>query len=357
MFFAMTPSPGKASLSNAHAWFSGAGAVCGVGSLPFLSPEPALEFVAEWCLEVPFWPQLRRMSPREAMLPQTFGTLMRHLTPVRGEHGFGISASRAPSFFENLERCDALFDPSCAAGFYAFVEACRRGAFSGARAVKGQLMGPVTTACSVSVDHTLLIDHPLQRAAIADYLVRLARWQVDALLKCAGSVILVFDEAYLGAALRQVPARRAAIVDLLKSVLLRVRRPGVLVGIHCCDEVPVSVLNEIEADLFSFDAYHGGAVFAADPESRRFLDAGAHIAWGWVPTRDDLSRVKPEEIVTLWRRAALALAGEGHLERVRARSLVTASCGLAGSSPATCARSFAIARAVSDGFACDAPAS
>jgi hypothetical protein len=30
----------------------------------------------------------------------------------------------------------------------------------------------------------------------------------------------------------------------------------VLVGIHCCDEIP-SVLGEIEADLFSFDPPRG----------------------------------------------------------------------------------------------------
>jgi hypothetical protein len=350
----MTIAPDNTSSSLSPAWFLGAAAVCGVGSLPFLDATPALEFIARWCPEVPFWPQLRRMSPREAMLPQTFGSHMRHLSPLRDEHAFGIGASRVGKFFEALERSDAVFDPSHAAGFFAFIEASRCRAFPSARAVKGQMMGPVTVSCSLYADHTAFIDHPGYRGAVADYVVRLARWQVDVLLKCSPSVVLVLDEAYLGVALRQSPGRRAAIVDALKSVILRVRRPGVLVGIHCCDEIPLSVLTEIDADLFSFDAHHGGAAFAADPDARRFVDTGGHVAWGWIPTLDDLSSVRPDEIVARWRDAAVRLGGDDGAGRVCTHSLVTASCGLAGSSAATCERSFEIARAVSRGFAAEA---
>jgi len=351
----MKTAPGNASShtpSQAPAWFCGAGAVSGVGSLPFMAAAPAIEFIARRCPEVPFWPQLRRMSPREAMLPQTFGANMRHLFALRDEHGFGINAARAGKFFDALERSDAVLDPSGAAGFYAFVEACRSGAFPSARAVKGQVMGPVTVACSISADSTLFIDNPGFRAGIADYIVRLARWQVDALLKCSSSVILVLDEAYLGVALRHVPARREAIVEMLKSVILRVRRPGVLVGIHCCDEVPFSLLNEINADLFSFDADQGGAAFAADLGARRFIEGGGHVAWGWIPTRDDLSGVCADDVVARWRHAAGLLGGSDEgVERVRARALVTAACGLAGSSLATCERSFELAGEISAGFA------
>lgn len=348
----MTIAPGNMSSPLSTAWFLGAGAVCGVGSLPFTAVTPALEFIAHWCPEVPFWPQLRRMSPREAMLPQTFGSHMRFLSALRDEHGFGIAASRTGQFFTALERSEAAFDPSCAAGFYAFIEASRCGAFPSARAVKGQVMGPVTLACSITADTTLFIDHIGCRNAIADYIVRLARWQVDALLKCARSVVLVLDEAYLGVALRQVPERRAAIVEILKSVILRVRRPGVMVGIHCCDEIPFALLNEVGADMYSFDAHHGGSAFAGDADGVRFMDGGGHVAWGWIPTLDDLSGIRADEIVARWRDAAAHLGGEDGIDRVLARSLVTASCGLAGSSMATCQRSFEIAREVSLGFAC-----
>ncbi|HEX6790778.1 MAG TPA: hypothetical protein VF247_05660 [Candidatus Krumholzibacteria bacterium] len=333
--------------------FSGAGAVSGVGSLPFMSPGAALEFIARWCPQVPFWPQLRRMSPREAMIPQVFGAHARHLSPIRGEHGYGIASDRTRRFIDAIERGDATFDPANAAGFFAFLDACRRGMFPEARALKGQMMGPVTTACAISVEGTLLVDDPGLRQAITGHITRLARWQVERLLSCAGSVILVLDEAYLGRALRDNPLRRDAVVEMLRTVILRVRRPGVVVGIHCCDEIPLSVLNDIEADLFSFDAHNGGCAFATDPDGKRFVARGGQVAWGWVPTLDDLARVEPDEIVDRWIEAAAGLcAGDDRaIHRVAERSLVTASCGLAGSSIPTCERSFRIATDVSAGFA------
>jgi hypothetical protein len=62
--------------------------------------------------------------------------------------------------------------------------------------------------------------------------------------------------------------------------------------------------------------------------------------------------VDPAAIVDRWRRAAELLGGnEEGIERVRMRSLVTAACGLAGSSIATCERSFELAGQISAGFA------
>jgi hypothetical protein len=148
----MTIVPGNATTHAIASWFSGIGAVSGVGSLPFLAVAPAIEFIARWCPEVPFWPQLRRVSPREAMIPQTFGVHMRHLAALRDEHGFGLTADRAGRFFDALERTDACLDPAHAAGFYAFVErAARR---FPARAPWGQVMSDRF----LSVDGMLFLD-------------------------------------------------------------------------------------------------------------------------------------------------------------------------------------------------------
>jgi hypothetical protein len=336
------------------AWFCGEGAVTGVGSLPFVAPGEAIDFIAQHCPAVPFWPQLRRLSAREAMIPQTLGPLFRHVAAVRGEYAYAVPAARVDRFLSSLERADARFDPAHAAGFYAFLEACGQGRFPAARALKGQAMGPVTVACSLVVDGESFLDRDPLRAAVADYVVRLARWQSDVLLGLSPSVVLVLDEAYLGVALRRRPERRAAVVELLRSVVLRVRRPGVVVGLHCCDEIPLSLLNEVAPDLFSFDAYHGGEAFGADPDAGRFVAGGGQVAWGWVPTLDDLGGVDAEAVARRWWDASERLA-EGatgvSAPRVLSRSLVTASCGLAGSSIPTCARSFALARAVSEAFA------
>lgn len=342
--------PSPASERRSATWFCGDGAVTGVGSLPFVDTARAIDFVARRAPELPFWPQLRRLSPREAMIPQLLGPAFKHLVAVRGEYAFHVPPDRIDRFTAALAREDAKLEPANAAGFYAFVDAFGAGAFASARAAKGQVMGPVTTVCALESGGRALVEDAELRAAVADYVVRMANWQVDTLLHVAPSVVLVLDEAYLGAALRSRPALGASLIDLLRSAVLRIRRPGLLVGLHCCDELPFSAVNEIAPDLLSFDAHHGGAAFANDPEARRFVADGGHVAWGWVPTRDDLSNVDAAAVVDRWLGVArrMTASGEGiDLVRIRCRSLVTASCGLAGSSESTCERSFELAREIS----------
>jgi hypothetical protein len=335
-------------------WFRAAGAVTGVGSVPHSDPERALAFVARVAPVVPFWPQLRRISPREAMIPQTFGDAARHLIAVRGEYGFALSADRVDRFAAELERSGGRLEPANAAGFQPFVTALRGGRFPSARAAKGQLMGPVTLACSLMVDGAPMIARPDFRALLGDHVVRVARWQAEALGAAVPAVIVVLDEAYLGMALRSDPAYADVIPDLLRSVVLRIRRPGVLVGLHCCDEIPFSILDAVSPDVYSFDAWNGAEAMAADPAASRFLAAGGQVAWGWIPTRDDLSGVVARDLAARWGAAAARLAQHGDgvdAARVLSGALVTASCGLAGSSEETCERSFALAAELARAFA------
>jgi hypothetical protein len=350
----MCALPSPASEKRFAAWFCGDGAVTGVGSLPFTQPSRAIDLIARCAPDLPFWPQLRRLSPREAIIPQFLGPSFKHVVGVRGEYAYHIPADRMDRFTASLAKDDARLEPANAAGFYAFIEAYGRGAFPNARAVKGQTLGPITGACALETDAGLLLQDPDMRALIADHAVRMANWQAEVLLRVSPSVVLVLDEAYLGVVLRTRPELRHDVVTLLRAVVVRIRRPGVLVGLHCCDELPFAVIAEIAPDVLSFDAHHGGATFANDPDARRFVAEGGHVAWGWVPTRDDLSSVSPDAVVDRWIGVAKRIteAGDGiDLARIRCRSLVTATCGLAGSSEATCERSFVLAGEISRRFA------
>ena len=346
--------PSPASEKRFAAWFCGDGAVTGVGSLPFTEPSRAIAMIARCAPDLPFWPQLRRLSSREAIIPQFLGPAFKHVVGVRGEYAYHVPADRLDRFTASLARDDAKLEPANAAGFYAFIDAYGRGAFPNARAVKGQTLGPVTGACALETDDGPLIENDEMRVVVADHAVRMANWQAEALLRVAPSVVLVLDEAYLGVVLRTRPEIRNDVTALLRAVVLRIRRPGVLVGLHCCDELPFAVVAEIAPDVLSFDAHHGAAAFANDADARRFLAEGGHVAWGWVPTRDDLSSVRADAVVDRWLGVAKRIteAGDGiDLSRIRCRSLVTASCGLAGSSEATCERSFVLADEISKRFA------
>ncbi len=345
--------PSPASERRSAAWFCGDGAVTGVGSLPFVEPTRAIDLVARFAPELPFWPQLRRMSAREAIIPQFLGPAFKHVVAVRGEYSYHVPGDRLDRFVASLAREDAKLETANAAGFYAFLDAFARGAFPNARAAKGQTLGPVTGACALETDAGALLENDEMRELVADHAVRMANWQAETLLRVAPSVVLVLDEAYLGVVLRTRPELRNDVVSLLRAVVVRIRRPGVLVGLHCCDELPFAVVSEIAPDVLSFDAHHGAGAFANDADARRFIAEGGHVAWGWVPTRDDLTGVCPDAVVDRWMSVVRRIteAGEGiDQARIRCRSLVTASCGLAGSSEATCERSFALAGEISRRF-------
>jgi hypothetical protein len=55
--------------------FVAAGAVTGIGSLPFTSTTSAIRSVAQFSPEVPFWPQLPQRSERESIVGQGFGII------------------------------------------------------------------------------------------------------------------------------------------------------------------------------------------------------------------------------------------------------------------------------------------
>ena len=259
--------PSPASEKRSAAWFCGDGAVTGVGSLPFVEPARAINLIARCAPDLPFWPQLRRISSREAIIPQFLGPSFKHVVGVRGEYVYHVPADRLDRFAASLARDDAKLEPANAAGFYAFIDAYGRGAFPHARAVKGQTLGPITGSCALETDHGLLIENDELRALVANHAVRMANWQAETLLRVAPSVVLMLDEAYLGVVLRTRPELRSDVIALLRAVVLRIRRPGVLVGLHCCDELPFAVVAEIAPDVLSFDAHHGGAVFGNDPDA------------------------------------------------------------------------------------------
>ena len=126
------------------------GCVTGVGSLPFLDADEAVEFVAEHCPELPFWPQLPRREPGEGVIGQGMGTLIEYLEPASRPYCWATRAGAGPSFKAALEGRAAGLSPETAAGFFALEKAIASGQFPAAKAVKAQMEGPATcaTACT-----------------------------------------------------------------------------------------------------------------------------------------------------------------------------------------------------------------
>jgi hypothetical protein len=122
------------------------GAVTGIGSLPFRDPHTAVQWVAQTCPLIPFWPELPRRSLHARSVEQTFGAFADLVRPCRTGSGYEVVPGQLVTLLERLEQAPARLEPARSAGFFAFEQAMTAGRFAHAVAVKGQLIGPLTLA-------------------------------------------------------------------------------------------------------------------------------------------------------------------------------------------------------------------
>lgn len=308
--------------------------VTGVGSLPHRSVAAAVRFVARHAPEVPFWPQLPQRAAGEGMLAQCFPDLL-HGEPGSLSGRLGDRAALLAALADPV-----ALTPDRAGGLWGFAQAVRHGAFPAAVALKGQLVGPITAAAALpgGVDCQ---DAELLRA-IARRIVGLARQQL-ALLPDHLPRLLVLDEPVLG--LLPERGRRAPLLALvLGETLAAIRRPGVLVGVHCCSQPPMDLLGEIDPDLISFDAHAGLETFLADPAAGVWLRRSRLLAPGIVPTVPTATLADAPHLADRLIAAVRALPPD---QRPRTL-LLSPSCGLSSLALSAAARTFQVATRIAE---------
>jgi hypothetical protein len=316
------------------------GCVTGVGSLPHVDPEEAVEFVAEHCPQLPFWPQLPRRSAGESVIAQAMGRLIEFLGPSTRPYCWTVRAGAAADFEAALEGAEAGLLPDSAAGFYALERAIRAHKFPFARAVKAQIEGPATLA------HCLLLDgEPMSQGTewlerLARFLERQVAWQVRQLSAHGLPVVFVLDEPTLTpAVIGNTGPALARITSSIRRVLDAARREGAIAGLHCCAPLPLDLLAQLDLDLLSFDAHlpidELGFVRLARAIERR----NGYLVYGLAPTGSTGSTF--ESMRHRWLALASVLENPSALA---GRSLVTATCGLGLSTPAEAIASFTLGR-------------
>lgn len=303
-----------------------------VGSLPHTDPDAACALVRRFLPEIPCWPQLPRRDERESIYAQ-YGP---------GFPGFAIENGRVyVDRSRDLEtELAALYsryladdlDASAAGAEYASGLARFLSLdWSGARAVKGQVIGPLTWGLTVTDNErrSILYDDVLADA-VALHLGLQAAWQERALGQLAPETIVFLDEPYLASfGSAYVAVEREQVIALLNRVFARL---GGLKGIHCCGNTDWSLLLSTELDILNFDAFHFAETLALYPEAvRGFLERGGMIAWGIVPVQDD-AHVMAETAASLEQQLSGALehiASKGvPLDAMLNASLVTPACGM-----------------------------
>jgi len=325
--------------------FVAAGAVTGIGSLPFTSVTLAVRSVAELSPEVPFWPQLPRRSDQESIVGQSLGIVENLIEPRSGGYGYQVKEGQLDSVLELLQRSDGELSPANAAGFGAFERALSSGLFSSAMAVKGQIEGPITLAAYLFHKGKPFLADPVLFGAIAFHVSQIIGWQIDR-LKSAGLPVLMFvDEPALclDAPFADAVSEEQRL-NVLAATLEGARTRGSYAGLHCCAARPFERMCRVQPDIISFDAHEGLDLFFADWRALDFMQQGGTVAYGIVPTRAGVNAVDSATIFIRWLKAAFSA---GDPQKFAQRAMITATCGLGLLDPPAVAESFEVAHSVS----------
>jgi len=321
------------------------GAVTGIGSLPLMSAASAIQAVAEFSAEIPFWPQLPQLSERESIIGQGLGIVADHLEPRKEGYGYQVKDGRIDSVLEILHRSKGEFTAENAAGFCAFEEAMSTGTFDSAVAVKGQIEGPITLSAYLFHRGRPFLFDPALFSAIAFHVSQMICWQIARLESARCPVLLFVDEPALCLETNAASSvSQEKMLDALTVILEDARIHGAYAGLHCCAARPLERMRRVKPDIISFDAHEGLDLFFSDSHALDFVHRGGMVAYGIVPTRAGVNAVDSAKIFLRWLQAA---SQAGDPQEFAQRALITATCGLGLLDQSSIAESFGVAHTIS----------
>ncbi len=324
----------------------------GIGSMPFTDVNEAIDIVFEAAPECPFWPQLPRLGLNEQMEIQYSGGIPRAVIDRERERLYfdttGDYSEEIAEFYtrylEAIEPVDGDADyssfamsPDFASGLWAFLERLK-GGDSRPPFVKVQSTGPCSFSLTIVDEKKRSIFYNEEfRDIVIKALAMKCRWQIRTFAPYAGRVVCFLDEPILSAfgSSTYVSVSREDVVAALAEVIEAIHAEGALAGIHCCGNTEWSIPIESGADIVNFDAYQYGDTIAMYPEDVKSLfERDGMLAWGIVPTSEDIRTVTPDMLISRLEDHMRLLASKGiDIGDIRDHCIVTPSCGTGSMDP------------------------
>jgi hypothetical protein len=273
-----------------------------LGSLPHRHVKQAFELSRRYAGTLLAWPQLPQRHYREQLLVQSV-----HGFPglVINDQGAQVYIDRkqvditlnqlALAYLENTIQYGALTDNE-AAGLFELQQ--QPEAVAQARALKGQLLGPISLATQLTDEQQRPIIHNevLFDALVQHLQLRLA-WQQARLGALHGTTIICLDEPFLElVGLPFLPLDWPTARERIEQVFQRVVGcRGLMAG----GAVDWSEALQTSVELIIADVYHHATTFAvAGPALAAFLERGGVIGLGLVPAdQDELAQTSVEQLL------------------------------------------------------------
>lgn len=320
-----------------------------MGILPHTDVEAALRLAMS--LDIPFWPQLPKVSFYEDMYAQASENFPGITLDAANQR---LSFDTARFYEQLLEYAEAAIDQSTfdiserySAVFSRFLQQD----LSRYPAIRGQTIGPISFGLKVcDEDLKPIIYNPDVRTIIFEFLQQKVNRQLEGLRRKNENAFVWVDEPGLAFIFSGLSGYTSEVAqEDLRGFMAGVQG---LRGVHLCANIDWDFLLSADIDILSFDCYALGLIFSRYTDAiRAFLKRGGIISWGLVPAKtEDFSQESlhslADHIEDLW--SHLAQRGIDKELIVRNALLAPATCSLVNPDHTeTVDRSFATLREVS----------
>ena len=263
--------------------------------MPHTNIEEALELV--FSLDIPFWPQLPRISFYEDMYAQASENFPGIAVDIENEKLIFDTArfqQELGDYSEKMDRAETYaLSQQYSVVYHKFLDRD----LQGYPAIRGQVTGPVSLGFNVlDEDRKPIIYNDEVRILLFDFIQKKVNVQYHKLREKNPNAFVWLDEPGLGFVFSGLSGYNdVQAKEDYWSFVEGLEGPK---GLHLCPNVNLPYLLGLGVDILSFDAYqiefmpkeYASAV-------AEFLKSGRVISWGIVPTESTmLSKETPEKL-------------------------------------------------------------
>ena len=299
-----------------------------MGIMPHADIDRALEVALS--LDIPFWPQLPKVSYFEDMYVQALENFPGVRIDVANQRIlFDLSRfnEELPSYFEKADDLRTFeLTGEYSLVYHRFLEKD----LSHYSAIRGQMISPISLGLKiVDQDQKSIIYHDEVREVLFDFIQRKVNRQYQELKEKNPNAFVWVDDPGLGlifsalSGYNEVHAKRD-----LDQFLEGLEGPK---GVHLCAKPDWDFLLKSKIDILSFDSFNCGEVIVNYSSLREFIDKGGIISWGIVPTyteileQESIDSLK-DRLETFWEDLSRKGVDQGKL--LRQSLLAPATCNL-----------------------------
>src|SRR4030043_1074519 len=256
-----------------------------MGIMPHQDIERALKVALS--LDIPFWPQLPKVSYFEDMYVQALENCPgARIDPVQQRIYFDLSRfnEELPSYFEKAD------DPRTfeLTGEYSLVyHRFLEKDLSHYSAIRGQVISPISLGLKiVDQDQKSIIYHDGVRGVLFDFIQKKVNQQYEELRAKNPNAFVWVDDPGLGLIFSALSGYNEVQAKTdLDRFLTGLEGPR---GVHLCAKPDWDFLLKSKIDILSFDSFNCGAVIVNYPSLKVFVERGGIISWGIGPTYTEL---------------------------------------------------------------------